>query len=57
MLGHISHLQSLAKSMQILLTIVAISFALLYLGREFYKRFFGKNEKCDGCGISKSMEK
>ena len=19
--------------------------------------FFGKNEKCDGCGISKSMEK
>jgi len=43
--------------MQIILTILAILFSLVYLGRGFYKRFFGKNEKCDGCGISKSMEK
>ncbi len=53
----LSHLQSSANSMQIILTIVAITFAFIYLGREFYKRFFGKNEKCEGCGISKSMEK
>jgi len=43
--------------MQIILTILSIVFALLYLGRGLYKRFFGKNDKCDGCGISKSMEK
>jgi len=43
--------------MQLFLTITTILIALLYLGMNFYKRFFGKEKKCDGCSLNKELEK
>jgi len=40
--------------MQIILTIITIAAALIYLGRQFYIRFFTKDTKCDGCAHSKT---
>lgn len=40
--------------MQIVLTILLIAAACLYLGWQLYKRFFAKNEACEGCAIGKT---
>lgn len=35
---------------QILLVILAIGTALFFLGRKFWKEFYGNKDGCDGCG-------
>jgi len=37
--------------MQSILVIATIALALLYLGREGYKRFFKKDSACDSCAM------
>lgn len=43
--------------MQNILVIITVLFALIYLGRQFYVRFFAKETKCEGCAVNKMMEK
>ena len=38
--------------MQNVLVIIAIAAAAFYLGRMFYKRFFAKEQSCEGCAFS-----
>jgi len=40
--------------MQIVLTILFITAACAYLGWQLYRRFFAKNEACEGCAIGKT---
>jgi len=40
--------------MQVLFTLVAILFAVIFLGIRFYNQWFSKTKKCDSCAISKS---
>lgn len=42
--------------MQVLIVIFIILLALIYLGREFYMRFFSKETKCDGCAVGKMAQ-
>lgn len=39
--------------MQVVLVIIAVVGAVSYLGWQFYKRFYAKEAKCDGCAVSK----
>jgi hypothetical protein len=41
---------------QLILVIAAVSIALIFLGRKFYRNFYG-NDKCDGCAVSKLAER
>jgi hypothetical protein len=41
--------------MQIVLTVITLTLALAYLGREVWKRFFAKETKCDSCAVGKAM--
>jgi hypothetical protein len=41
--------------MQTVFVIVVITAASIYLGRQFYQRFFSKDTKCDGCAVNKMM--
>jgi len=42
--------------MQNIIVILILSAAIFYLGREFYKRFFAKETKCDGCAVGKMVQ-
>jgi hypothetical protein len=50
----IDHL-SIIRLMQIALTVITLTLALAYLGREVWKRFFAKETKCDSCAVGKAM--
>jgi hypothetical protein len=41
---------------QLILAIVAVSLALFFLGKKFYRNFFGA-DACDGCAVSKLTER
>lgn len=41
--------------MQNVIVILILSAAAIYLGREFYLRFFAKQTKCDGCAVGKMI--
>jgi len=40
--------------MQLTLVIITVVSALSWLGLKFYKAFFGKETKCEGCAFSKT---
>lgn len=42
---------------QEILVILVVIAALFFLGRKFYRHFFSKNNSCEGCAVSKSIEK
>lgn len=42
--------------MQTFLVIVAILAAVTYLTWQFYRRFFKKESKCDGCAMGKTTD-
>lgn len=41
---------------QTVLVITVIAAAVLFLGFLMYKKFFSKNEACEGCAVSKMHE-
>lgn len=42
--------------MQNIIVVLILSAATFYLGREFYKKFFNKETKCDGCAVGKMAQ-
>ena len=40
--------------MQLTLVIIMVASALSYLGLKFFKAFFSKESKCEGCAFSKT---
>jgi hypothetical protein len=42
---------------QEIFVILSVGAALIYLGQKFYRYFFSKKTSCEGCAVSKSMDK